>query len=133
METWSQKPSTGAAAYYNSNDLASLIGKAIDKGSNYYNLTYVPPGQKYDYSHHTISLKVDQHTLALHLVYRNTYDAVDPATIKPPPGISLATTLRETNPADPQALMRTAMGRNPCPTSTDLPLRRPGRTEHRTR
>ena len=107
---------TGGAAYYNSNDLAGLMGKAINKGANYYSLTYSPPGQKYDYSHHTINLKVDQP--GLHLIYRNSYDAVDPATIKPPPVLTLAA-LPETNSADPQALMRTAMGRN-LPTSTDL-------------
>jgi VWFA-related protein len=104
---------TGGAAYYNSNDLASLIAKAVDKGANYYTLTYVPPGTKYDYAHHSINVKVDQP--GLHLVYRESYDAVDPATIKPPPGLTLATTLPTSGPVD----MRLAMGRA-MPTSQQI-------------
>jgi len=96
---------TGGYAYYNSNDLASLIAKAVDKGANYYTLTYVPPGTKYNYAHHSINVKVDQP--GLHLVYRESYDAVDPATIRPSAGLTLATALPASGPAD----MRLAMGR----------------------
>jgi VWFA-related protein len=111
---------TGGAAYYNTNDLAGAVSQAIERGANYYTISYVPPGKKYDYSHHTIKIAVDRPNL--HLVYRQTYDAVDPATIKPAPGLTLANTLAEINPAnttDPKALMRTAMSRN-MPLSTDL-------------
>lgn len=100
---------TGGYAYYNSNDLAAEITSAIDKGSNYYTLSYVPPGQRYNWAHHTIKVAVDQP--GLHLVYRQTYDAIDPATIKPVPGLTLAIAPPDANPSDPEATMRAAMGR----------------------
>ena len=104
---------TGGAAFYNSNDLAALVAQAVDKGANYYTLSYVPPGQKFDYAHHTINIAVDKPDL--HLVYRQSYDAVDPATINPPPGLALATTPPDAHAGD----MKAAMSRN-MPTSTAL-------------
>jgi VWFA-related protein len=104
---------TGGAAYYNSNDFADLMGKAISKGSDYYSLSYVPPGARYDYSHHTIDVSVSRP--ALTLVYRKTYDAIDPATIKPATGLTLTTT----PPAISDGDMRPAMTRN-MPTSTGI-------------
>jgi len=114
MEAWAE--ATGGAAFYNSNDIAGEVSKAIDKGANYYTLSYVPPGQKYDYAHHSIKVAVDQP--GLHLIYRQSYDAVDPATIKPTPGLALAN-LPETKSFDPEAQMRLAMGRA-MPTSQQL-------------
>ena len=114
MEAWAE--ATGGAAFYNSNDMAGEISKAIDKGANYYTLSYVPPGQQYDYAHHSIKVAVDQP--GLHLIYRQSYDAVDPATIKPTPGLALAN-LPETKSFDPEAQMRVAMGRA-MPTSQQL-------------
>jgi hypothetical protein len=114
MEAWAE--ATGGAAFYNSNDMAGEISKAIDKGANYYTLSYVPPGQQYDYAHHSIKVAVDQP--GLHLIYRQSYDAVDPATIKPTPGLALAN-LPETKSFDPEAQMRLAMGRA-MPTSQQL-------------
>jgi VWFA-related protein len=104
---------TGGAAYYNSNDLASLIAKAIDKGSNYYTLSYIPPGTKYDNGHHSIKVSIDQS--GLHLVYRNSYDAVDPATINPAPGLTLTTIAPDAAGGN----MRAAMSRS-MPTSAQL-------------
>jgi VWFA-related protein len=104
---------TGGAAYYNTNDLASLIAKAVDKGANYYTMSYVPPGTKYDWGHHSIKVSVDQP--GLHLVYRESYDAVDPATIKPVPGLTLTTDAP--NAADGN--MRAAMSRS-MPTSEQI-------------
>ena len=76
--------------------------------------------------YHTISPKqINSASISSH---RNSYDALDPATIKPPTALTLVA-LPETNPADPEALMRTAMGRN-LPTSTDLLFDVHGRTEH---
>jgi hypothetical protein len=120
MESWAE--ATGGAAFYNSNDLAGLITKAVDTGSDYYTLTYAPPGQKYNWAHHNIKVSLNPDTTPpdLHLVYRKTYDAVDPATIKPAPGLTLATSLPTAEPhSDPAAAMRLAMGRA-MPTSTDL-------------
>ena len=104
---------TGGAAYYNSNDLASLITQAVDKGANYYTLSYVPPGTKYDWGHHSIKVSVDQP--GLHLAYRESYDAVDPATIKPVPGLTLTTDAPEAADGD----MRAAMSRS-MPTSEQI-------------
>ena len=111
MESWAE--ATGGYAYYNSNDLAGLIAQAVDKGGNYYTLTYVPPGTKYNYAHHSIKVSVDQP--GLHLVYRESYDAVDPATIKPVPGLTLATIAPEVVDGN----MRTAMSRS-MPTSEQI-------------
>ena len=113
----SMAEATGGAAFYNTNDLAGAVAKAAEKGANYYTLSYVPPGKKYDNAHHTIKIAVDQPGLTL--VYRAAYDSVDPATIKPAPGLTLATTLPEADPADPKAAMRAAMSRS-MPTSTRL-------------
>lgn len=109
----SMAEATGGAAFYNSNDLAGLVSKAVDKGANYYTLTYSPPGQRYDYAHHTIKVSVDKP--GLHLVYRESYDAVDPSTIRPAPGLSLATPPETTGSVD----MRATMSRN-MPTSQQL-------------
>jgi VWFA-related protein len=110
MEDWAEK--TGGAAFYNSNDLASLIGKDVDAGANYYTLSYVPPGG-YNWAHHGIKVVLDKP--GLHLVYRESYDAVDPATIKPAPELALANMPESTGPVD----MRTEMARA-MPTSTAL-------------
>ena len=98
---------------YNSNDLASLISQAVDKGSSYYTISYVPPGEKLNWAHHKIKVLLDQP--GLHLVYRQTYDAVDPATIKPHPALALAASPPATGSVD----MRTEMSRA-MPTSTAL-------------
>ena len=95
---------TGCAAFYNTNDLAGAIAQAVGKGESYYTLSYVPPGQKYDYAHHSVKISVNQP--GLHLAYRQSYDAVDPATIRPAPGLTLATALPP-GPVD----VRMAMGR----------------------
>jgi VWFA-related protein len=108
---------TGGAAYYNNNDLGSLAAQAVDKGANYYTLSYIPPGQKFDWGHHSIKIALNPDTTkpGLHLVYRQTYDAVDPATIRPATSLTLAAPLPSAGPID----MRLAMGRA-MPASSDL-------------
>jgi VWFA-related protein len=108
----SMAEATGGAAYYNSNDLAGLLAKAVDRGANYYTISYVPPGENYDNGHHSIKVEVDQP--GLHLAYRQSYDAVDPATIRPTPGLTLAAYA----PAAPIDML-SAMGRS-MPTFTQL-------------
>jgi VWFA-related protein len=83
---------TGGAAYYNSNDLADLVSQAVDRGASYYTLSYIPPSQKYDNGHHSIkiALNLTPDRPGLHLTYRQSYDAVDPATIRPAHVLTLA-------------------------------------------
>jgi VWFA-related protein len=104
---------TGGTMYSGSNDLASFIAQAVDKGSAYYTLTYVPPGSEYDGKHHTIHLEVDRP--GLHLTYRDEYYAEDPSKIKSPVGLTLSTTAPEAAGGD----MRAAMSRS-MPTSSQI-------------
>lgn len=82
--------STGGKAYYNSNDLADLTAKAINSGSDYYTLSYVPPGSEYDGRHHTIKVVANQP--GLRLTYRDEYYAEDPRKIAPTPSLTLDAT-----------------------------------------
>ncbi len=112
MESFAE--ATGGTAYYNSNDLATGIAKAVANGSDYYNLSYVPPGQKYDGRHHKIKVEVSQSDL--HLIYRQGYAAEDPSILKHTPSLTLATDAPSpAGPIDTRAAMGRAM-----PTSTDL-------------
>jgi VWFA-related protein len=104
---------TGGVAYYNSNDLGGYIAKAIAAGSDYYTLSYSSPNTAFDGRHHTIKLVADVPNL--HLTYRNSYYAEDPATIKPTPGLTLAATLPDSDTPD----MKLAMSRS-MPTSQQL-------------
>jgi VWFA-related protein len=108
---------TGGAAFYNNNDLAAQVSKAIAKGSDYYTLTYVPPGTEYDGRHHTINLKLnlDAAPPGVHLLYRDEYYAEDPTKMTPTPGLILASIAPALKPGD----KTTFMGRS-MPTSTDL-------------
>src|SRR6185312_2072901 len=111
---------TGGRAFYNSNDLAVLLGKAIAAGSDYYTLSYAPPGTKFDGRHHTIHVELDKP--GLHLIYRTEYWAEDPNAIKPSAELSLVKTTSpatSSDPEDPEATMQLAMGRA-MPSSTDL-------------
>jgi VWFA-related protein len=81
---------TGGVAFYNSNDLATPIGKAIEHGSHYYTLTYVPPKYADDGRFHTIDIKVDQP--GVHLNYRKGFRVADvvPAILAPGPKLMQA-------------------------------------------
>ena len=78
---------TGGLMLDNSSDFNSLLGRAIEHGSNYYTLSYVPPPFTNDTRYHTIDVKVDRP--GLHLVYRKGYNAVDPSNPSPAPGPKL--------------------------------------------
>ena len=104
---------TGGTAFYNSNDLGPFIAKAVESGSDFYTLTYVPPGFEYDGRHHTIHLDVDQP--GLHLTYRDEYYAEDPTKMAPTVGLTLTTTPPDTSAGDMKAAMSRGM-----PTSSAL-------------
>jgi VWFA-related protein len=103
---------TGGTAYYNDNDLAGEIGKAIAKGANYYSLSYVPPSMKYDGRYHAIKVQLSQ--TDLRLVYRKGYAAEDPGKQAVPVGMSLGTSAPDASDG-----MRAAMSRS-MPVSTQI-------------
>jgi len=70
---------SGGVAYYNNNDLKSLVAEAINDGAHFYTLSYVPPRKKNDGHYHSIKVELDKPDL--HLVYRTGYNSEDP---KPP-------------------------------------------------
>jgi hypothetical protein len=105
MEDWAEK--TGGAAFYNTNDLAGALAKAIGQGSNYYTLSYIPPGTKFDGRYHAI--KVTVYEPGLHLVYRDGYAAEDPSTFKPAQGLTLAAAPAAPGPVDMRTEMKRAM------------------------
>jgi VWFA-related protein len=72
---------TGGMALYGSNDMASLVRQAVDHGSHFYTLSYIPPNPKEDGHYHHIRIVVNKP--GLHLVYREGYNAEDP----PRPGV----------------------------------------------
>jgi VWFA-related protein len=114
---------TGGKAFYNSNDLAGLLGKAVADASDYYTISYAPPGTKFDGRHHSIHIEVDKP--GLHMTYRDQYWAEDPSLVKPKAELELALALAVTatapNAADTEAAMHDAMIRA-MPLSTDMLL-----------
>jgi hypothetical protein len=82
---------SGGTAHYNTNDLAAAVGNAISRGSEYYTLSYIPPGSKDDGTFHHINVSVDRP--GVKLVYRTGYDSEDPLSAKaaaPGPGLKQA-------------------------------------------
>ncbi len=68
---------TGGEAFVNTNGLTQAMTKAIEHGSNYYTLTYVPANTQWDERFRSIKVKVDDPD-AKQLNYRNGYYAFDP-------------------------------------------------------
>jgi hypothetical protein len=82
----------------------------VNSGSDYYTLSYVPPGSEYDGRHH--SIKIVAAKPGLRLNYRDEYYAEDPRTLAKTPGLTLA----EVSDSAAAVDMRTEMGRS-MPTS----------------
>jgi VWFA-related protein len=106
----------GGVALYNSNDLESEMAEAVAHGSDFYTITYVPPGTQFDGRHHTIHVKVNPQATpqGVHLTYRDSYYAEDPAKMRPPPGLTLIAP-----PESKAGDMRVAMSRS-IPPSTQM-------------
>lgn len=68
--------STGGRAFYNTNGLSQAVAKAIDSGSNYYNIAYSPTNMHWDGGFRKIEIRVDRPGLTL--AYRRGYYAVPP-------------------------------------------------------
>ena len=92
---------TGGVAYYERNDLETLMAEAVNHGSNYYTLSYSPPSVEYDGRYHAINIKVDRPEL--HLLYRKGYSSEDPTLIEHPPETLFGFVTRDTRPTGPAA------------------------------
>jgi VWFA-related protein len=104
---------TGGVAYYNTNNIAPAVSKALDNGSNYYSMSYIPPSSKYDGRYHKIDVKVAR--AGVKLVFRKGYFADDLSKVTAKPGLTMAI-----NP--PQVFggnMKASMSRG-LPTSQEL-------------
>jgi VWFA-related protein len=108
--------STGGGAFYNTNDISGSIARAIDNGSSFYSISYVPPNAAYDGRHHIINVKLDRP--GLHLVYRTSYYAEDPYKVLNGTTPKLATA-SSTQPASAPNPIVAAMARFALP-STEL-------------
>ena len=75
---------SGGLALHNSNDITGLITKAIDHGSRFYTLSYVPPNRKDDGHFHHIKILVDRP--GVYLVYRTGYNAEQTPRVPPTSG-----------------------------------------------
>lgn len=64
---------TGGKAFFNSNDLKGAVAEAMNSGSSYYTIAYVPPSEKLDGSFRRIKVTVDQG--GDKLAYRDGYYA----------------------------------------------------------
>jgi VWFA-related protein len=71
---------TGGHAFYNTNDLATAVAKAVDAGANYYTLTYAPANHADDGRYRDIRVDLTGAAAArgLTLAYRHGYYADDP-------------------------------------------------------
>jgi len=67
---------TGGRAFFNSNDIAGSINEALNDGSNYYSLSYVPLNRKWDGKFRKLSVRLKRRHLRLY--YRQGYYAEDP-------------------------------------------------------
>jgi VWFA-related protein len=76
---------TGGYAFYNTNDLATAVAKAVHQGANYYTLTYAPSNRKHDGTYREIHVALTPAALnrllpsTPTLAYRRGYFDDDPA------------------------------------------------------
>jgi VWFA-related protein len=84
---------TGGVAYMNTNGLQEAVASAIENGSNYYIISYVPPDPELDGRYHSIDVEADQP--GLRLSYRKGYDSDDIAKNEITSGVTLSTTAPE--------------------------------------
>jgi VWFA-related protein len=75
---------TGGKAYVETNDFADAVADAIENGSSYYTIGYVPDRNKFDGQFHTFKVSLNQGSYKL--AYRRGYYAN--ATDKPSPDAS---------------------------------------------
>lgn len=91
---------TGGQAFYNTNDLKSAFRKAIEDGSTFYTLAYVPPGQHWNGEYRHIKVTLDRR--GTHLAYRRGYYA---APWKPTPAAAAQMFTSAMQPGIPESTM----------------------------
>lgn len=64
---------TGGRAYFNTNDISGSILEALNDGSHYYSLAYIPSNGKWDGKYRKIEVRIDKPDLRLY--YRQGYFA----------------------------------------------------------
>ncbi|MDP9039763.1 MAG: VWA domain-containing protein [Acidobacteriota bacterium] len=104
---------TGGLAFYNRNNLAQGVLKAVENGSNYYTIAYIPPNPKFDGARHAIDVRVDRP--GIHLVFRKGYYADDTTKFAVKPGLTLTLSA----PAAAKGDMKAPMSRG-LPLASDL-------------
>jgi len=67
---------TGGKAFYDTNGLKEALQEAINDGSNYYTLAYVPADRRWDGRYRSVRVKLDQP--GVDLFYRQGYFAYGP-------------------------------------------------------
>jgi VWFA-related protein len=97
---------TGGRHFFGSNDFVGEMSQAVELGSNYYSITYVP-GHGNDSNFHNIKVKVDRPGLTL--MYRLGYGADDIAKIEA--HSEIPATLDATTPAPEKNTMSASMAR----------------------
>jgi VWFA-related protein len=68
---------TGGKAFYDTNGLKEALQEAINDGSNYYTLAYVPTDRRWDGRYRSVRVKLEQP--GVDLSYRQGYFAYDPS------------------------------------------------------
>ncbi len=99
---------TGGRAYIDANSLSKAVGTAIESGSNFYTLSYVPSNSAQDGKFRKIQVKLAQQ--GFNLTYRSGYYADEPAgkSKRDPELAALSTPSNSLT----RAMMRGAPGRN---------------------
>jgi len=67
---------TGGKAYFDDNGLKEIIARAVENGSSYYTIGYIPDAKKLDGKFHSIKVHVDDSSYKL--AYRRGYFAATP-------------------------------------------------------
>jgi VWFA-related protein len=100
---------TGGKAFYDTNGLKEAVQEAINDGSNYYTLSYVPTNRQWDGGYRSVHVKLDQS--GANLFYRRGYFAYGPNAAHPHAG-----------QAPPTSVMDSAMQLG-APNPAQIPLR----------
>lgn len=113
---------TGGEAYFNTNDLASAVSKAIESGSNFYTLTYTPPPPRRGEDYRSIKVELNKSVAGkgIQLSYRHGYYADDVLTPAKAATPEAAKALAQSRPTYSYAAATMSRG---APMPTDIVFR----------